>query len=70
MSCLCFLPQKQSSFIHISYGRDKITADNEIQALSCLVMHHIQPDDAQHCMDANVAAEMSSWITDVEVHCH
>lgn len=70
MICLYFLPQRQSSFVHISYGRDKITADNEIRALPCLVMHHIQLDDAQHRMDANVAAETSSRITDVEAQCH
>lgn len=69
MSCFYFLPQRQSSFIHISYGWTKIAPDNEIQALSCLLMRRIQPDDAQR-MDANVAAEMSSCITDVEVRRH
>lgn len=49
---------------------EKITTDNVIQAFSCLVMYHIQLHDAQCCMDANEAVEMSSWISDLELQGH
>lgn len=70
--CDELLPSTEAEFIypHLLRAETKIAADNEIRALSCLVMRHIQLDDAQRCTDANAAAEMSSWITDVEVRCH
>lgn len=69
---LLIFPPTEAEFVypHLLRAETKIATDNEIQALSCLVMRHIQLDDAQRCMDANAAAQMSSWITDAEVQCH
>lgn len=63
MSCLYFPPAK-AEFIypHLLRAETKIATDNEIQALLCLLMRHIQLDDAQRCMDANAAAETPSRI--------